>query len=167
MMNVDNIILQGEYYEYEKRYIERYNKTIRMRKKRELYKDANDNLIEIKKMILDDMIKTNVELKKKYGKISEMESADIERQKYWNEGVQMTYKLENKYNEVLGIKEYTKCGESCADLCCCYSGQYYIKKLFKSLYFLIKCICICCKKTIEKKEEIKTKGKKTQVEGEV
>ena len=62
------------------------------------------------------MLKPTEELYDKYGPINNMKRANDIRLEYWNEGVIMSNNMQNKYNKVLGIKNYDKCFNNCFDV---------------------------------------------------
>ena len=144
VINVNKVITQDEFYEYEKRYLEQKIKTKKMRLKRNLYMNSDKRLIDVKSMILNDMVSTNEELEDKYGDIEQFRTNFNTREEYWNASVMMTNKLDSKYAEMLGVKKFTKCCDSCTEIFCC-CCKNWCKHLCKSVYYFLKCCKICCK----------------------
>ena len=82
VINVNKVITQDEFYEYEKRYLEQKIKTKKMRLKRNLYMNSDKRLIDVKSMILNDMVSTNEELEDKYGDIEQFRTNFNTREEY-------------------------------------------------------------------------------------
>jgi len=149
LTHASNIINSGEYYIYQKRFEEQRLKTTKMKDKMELQEEAQKNLKEAKDIILKDMLKPTEELYVKYGPINNMKRANDIRLEYWNEGVIMSNNMQNKYNKVLGIKNYDKCFNNCVDVYCCLCNSW-CKKFFKSIIYFFMC---CCPRSCSSKDK--------------
>tara|TARA_B110000263_G_scaffold246551_1_gene257764 strand:+ start:7115 stop:8416 length:1302 start_codon:yes stop_codon:yes gene_type:complete len=154
MMNVDNILLQGEYYNYERRYIEQHNKSTKMRQKKDIMKLAQDNTVKLKEMLLNEMLKTKTELKEKYGDIEYMKTIGKEKEKYCDELLDMMIELETKYNNILCIRPINILTDNLVDLCCCFCGKKCLRKLLKCISSFIL-LCKKPKKKNTKKQDTK------------
>ena len=149
LTHATNIISSGEYYIYQKRFEEQRLKTNKMKNKMDLQEEAQKNLKKAKEIILKDMSKPTEELYDKYGPINNMKRANDIRLEYWNEGVIMSNNMQNKYNKVLGIKNYDKCFNNCVDVYCCLCNSW-CKKFFKSIIYFFMC---CCPRSCSSKDK--------------
>tara|TARA_B100001971_G_scaffold110272_2_gene101279 strand:- start:1981 stop:3168 length:1188 start_codon:yes stop_codon:yes gene_type:complete len=151
LAHANNIISNGEYYIYDKKFREQRLKTKKMQDKITLRLEAQENLKYAKGIILNDMLKPTSELYEKYGPVDDMKMANNIRLEYWNEGVIMSNNMQNKYNKVLGIKTYDKCFDNCVDVYCCFCNSW-CKKFFKSIIYFFMCCCPRCCSTKDKRK---------------
>ena len=156
-MNADNIIKSGEYCNYEKRFMQQLAITLKQRQKMDLQKLAYDNLVAAKEMIISEMLQDTNHFYNKYGNVKEMKRGNDLKLEYWNEGVIMTNKLQERYNKLLGVKTYDKCCDTWVDVYCCCCPRW-CKKFVRSIIYLFKCCCpsCCFQKEIRQHENFET-----------